>query len=166
MNRLGKFAADNDYFSELWFGFREGVQGVGCIESSFTNLETINHMLKLESKVFSCFFEVRNTFDTVWIDGLLFKLFSESGIKGTMWLVIKDLLMSKQKYCLQGHYPGKLIFCREQDKVAPFMYKVYIDSLLKVLTDHCYAISINRLSLPSQSFADDIFLPALYPSFP
>ena len=42
------------------------------------------------------------------------------------------------------------------------MYKVYINSLLNELTKHCYAISINQLSLPSPSFADNI---ALYPTF-
>ena len=52
LNRLEKFAADRGYFSELQFGFREGV---GCIEASFTILETINHMLERGSKVFSCF---------------------------------------------------------------------------------------------------------------
>ena len=30
---------------------------------------------------------------------------------------------------------------------------------------HCYAISINQISLPSPSFADDIALLALYPTF-
>ena len=45
------------------------------------------------------------------------------------------------------------------------MYKVYINSLLKALSDHCYAISINSVSLPSPSFANDILLLALYLSF-
>ena len=45
------------------------------------------------------------------------------------------------------------------------MYKVYINSLLNELMSHCYAISINRLSLSSPSFADDIALLALYPTF-
>ena len=31
--------------------------------------------------------------------------------------------------------------------------------------NHCYAISINQLSLPSPSFADDIALLALHPTF-
>ena len=48
--------------------------------------------------------------------------------------------------------------------LAPFMYKGYINSLLITLSDHCYAISINNVSLPS-SFADYILLVALYPSF-
>ena len=42
---------------------------------------------------------------------------------------------------------------------------VYINSLLKALSNHCYAISIISVSLPSPSFADDISLLALYPSF-
>ena len=45
------------------------------------------------------------------------------------------------------------------------MYKVYIHSLLNELTNHCYAISMNQLSLPSPSFADDIALLVLYPTF-
>ena len=65
---------------------------------------------------------------------------------------------------MQDHCQEKLIFRRAQDKkiLAPFMYKVYINSLLKALCDHCHAISINSVSLPVSSFADDI---ALYPSF-
>ena len=62
LNRLEKFAADRGYFFELQFGFREEV---GCIEASFTILETINHMLERGSKVFSCFLNVRKAFDTV-----------------------------------------------------------------------------------------------------
>ena len=42
--------------------------------------------------------------------------------------------------------------------LAPFMYKIYINSLLKALSDH-------SISFPSPSFADDISLLALYPSF-
>ena len=45
------------------------------------------------------------------------------------------------------------------------MYKVYINSLLNELANHCYAISINQLCLPSPPFADDIALLALYPTF-
>ena len=117
-------------------------------------------MLERGSKVFGCFLDVRKAFDTVWIDGLLFKLFSELGIKGRMWLAIKDLYtnvnakvlyagsLSREIDILQGTGQGRIL--------APFMYKVYINSLLKALSDHCYAISINSVNLPSPSFADDI----------
>ena len=63
LNRLENYASHNQYFSEMQFGFQEGV---GCIESSFTILlETINHMLERGSKSFGCFLDVRKAFDTV-----------------------------------------------------------------------------------------------------
>ena len=95
-------------------------------------------------------------FDTVWIDGLLYKLFNDLGIKGRMWLAIKDLYTDVKAQVL---YSGEL--SREFDVsqgtgqgriFAPFMYKVYINSLLQKLSNHCYAISINSLSLPAPVF--------------
>ena len=88
LKRLENFAEQMGLFSNMQFGFREGV---GCTEASFTILESINHMLERGNKVFSCFLDVRKAFDTVRIDGLLFKLFSEFGIRGRMWLVIRGL---------------------------------------------------------------------------
>ena len=126
-------------------------------------------MLERRNKVFGCFLDVRKAFDTVWIDGLLYKLFTEFDIRGRMWLVIKDLYtevrgqvfysstLSRKFDISQGTGQGRIL--------APFMYKVYINCLLNELTNHCYAISINQLSLPSPSFADDIALLALYPTF-
>ena len=42
LNRLEKFAEQQGLFSNMQFGFKEGV---GCTEASFTILESINHML-------------------------------------------------------------------------------------------------------------------------
>ena len=86
-----------------------------------------------------------------------------------MWLVIKNLYTNvKAKVLYEGALSREIDILQDTGQgriLAPFMYQVYINSLLKVLTDHCYAISINRLSLPSPSFADDISPLALYPSF-
>ena len=45
------------------------------------------------------------------------------------------------------------------------MYKVYVNGLLCVLTNHCYTIFINGIRIPSPSFADDITLLTLNVSF-
>ena len=139
LNRLEKYASHNHYFSEMQFGFQEGV---GCIEAPFTILETINHMLERGSKIFGCFLDVRKAFDTLWIDGLLYKLFTELGIKGRMWVAIKDLYTDVKAQVL---YSGSLSRSFDVSQgtgqgriLAPLMYKVYINSLLHILTDHCY----------------------------
>ena len=49
--------------------------------------------------------------------------------------------------------------------LAPFMYKDYISGRLSALSNHCYVIFITGLSLSSPSFADDISLITLHPSF-
>ena len=114
LNRLEKFAKQQGFFSNLQFGFEEGV---GCIEASFTILETINHMLERGSNVFGCFLDVRKAFDTVWIDGLLYKLFTELGIEGKMWLAIKDLYTDvKARVLFLARYQESLIFPRGRDR--------------------------------------------------
>ena len=45
------------------------------------------------------------------------------------------------------------------------MYKVYINGLLKTLSEHYFGISIDSLSLPSPSFADDVTLLCIVPVF-
>ena len=163
LNRLHNFAAHKGFFSEMQFGFQEGV---GCTEASFSILETINHMLERGSKVFSCF---PKAFDTVWIDGILYKLFSELGIGGRMWKVVEDLYTNvKAQVLYAGSLSRKIDVSQGKGQgriFAPFMYKVYVNGLLCVLTNHCYAIFINGLRIPSLSFADDITLPALHLSF-
>ena len=166
LNRLENYAEQNGLFSFMQFGFKEGVS---CTEASFTILETINHMLERGSKVFGCFVDVRKAFKTIWIDDLLYKLFSEFvGIRRLTLLAIKDLYtgvgvqvlysgsLSRTFDISQGTGQGRIL--------APFMWKVYINGLLSTLTQNSCALSINSLKLTSASFADDISLLALYPT--
>ena len=88
LRRLEAIAQEKGYFSHLQFGFQEGVS---CLEASFVISESINHMIEQGGKVFSCFLDVRKAFDTIWIDGLLYKLYHELDINSKLWLIIKEL---------------------------------------------------------------------------
>ena len=165
LNRLENYAEQNRLFSNLQFGFQVGV---GCTEASFTILESINHILERGSKVFGCFLMSIKLSIQFGLTAYCIN-YLRSLTRGRMWLAIKDLYtevrgqvlysntLSRKFDISQGTSQGRIL--------APFMYKVYIYSLLNELTNHCYAISINQLSLTSPSFADDIALLALNPTF-
>ena len=89
--------------------------------------------------------------------------------KGECGLTIKTLYTGvKAQVLYSGSLSGKFVVSQGTGQgriLAPFMYKVYIHSLLVELTQHSFAISINMLSLPSPSFADDITLLATHPTF-
>ena len=86
-----------------------------------------------------------------------------------MWLVIKDLYTGvKAQVFYSGSFsrPFSVSQGTGQGRIlAPFMYKVYINALLIALSNHAYVLNINGLSLPFPSFADDISLLAIQPSF-
>ena len=86
-----------------------------------------------------------------------------------MWLTIKGLYTDVEAQVL---YSGslsrqfKISQGTGQERIlAPLMYKVYINALLKTLTNHGYEIFINGLRVSSPSFADDIFLLTTQQSF-
>ena len=87
----------------------------------------------------------------MWIDGLLYKLFSELGVKGKMFAMIKALHtdvesfvyfngVSTQAFPLyQGSGQGRIL--------APFMYKVYINRLTETICNSKCALVIDKLRI-------------------
>ena len=86
-----------------------------------------------------------------------------------MWKVMKDLYTNvKAQVLYAGSLSRKINVSQGTGQgriLVPFMYKVYVNGLLCVLTNHCYAIFINGICIPSPSFADNITLLALHISF-
>ena len=90
---------------------------------------------------------------TVRIDGILYKLFSELGIGGEMWKVMKYLYTNvKAQVLYAGSLSRKTDVSQgtEQGRIlVRFMYKVHVNGLLCVLRD---------LSLIKSRGAGEIFL--------
>ena len=86
-----------------------------------------------------------------------------------MWLAVRDLYTYvKEQVFYEGSLSRKIDVSQGTGRgriLAPFIYKVYVNGILTVLSNHCYAILINGLRIPYPSFADDISSLALHPSF-
>ena len=115
------------------------------------------------------FLDVCKTFDTVWIDGLMHNLLSELGVQGKMFSAIRSLYSDLQCYVYfngtttdrfpvtQGSGQGRVL--------AAFMYKVYINELIKEISECKFSLTINGLHLGCPTFADDMTLLEAFPSF-
>ena len=86
------------------------------------------------------FHDVCKAFDTVWIDGILYKVFSELGIGARLSKVMKDLYTNvKAQVLYAGSLSRKINVSQGKGQsriLVPFMCKVYVNGLLCVLTNH------------------------------
>ena len=86
-----------------------------------------------------------------------------------MWLVIRNLYTDvKAQVLYSGSFSRKFDILQDtgQGKIPdPFMYQVYINGLLNELTQHSCALSLYSISLTFLSFADDISLLSINPTF-
>ena len=88
LNRLDNFAAHKGFFLKRSLTFRRVWAAPKHRSLILKQLITYLSAVARSSPAFLMF---GKTFDTVWIDGILYKLFSGLGIRGRMWKVMKDL---------------------------------------------------------------------------
>ena len=116
----------------------------------------------------ACFLDVQKAFDTVWINGLLFKLKHELGVDSKLWMMIRELYKElKGQVIFNGHISRSFDILQGSGQgriLAPFLYKIYINQLLKELCNLNVGICLFNFNLACPSFADDMTLAACYPS--
>ena len=69
--RLKKWLLQINYPHPLQCAIREGVS---CLNASFLIQEAVGYLKESGEKLFVAFLDTRKAFDTVWIDGMMFKL--------------------------------------------------------------------------------------------
>ena len=91
-SRLLNFLTDNNAISQIGF-----LPNYRTTDHIFTLSTLIDHQINQnKSKLFPCFVDIKKAFDSIWHDGLLFKLL-ESGVEGKTYDIIKS--MYKQQMC-------------------------------------------------------------------
>ena len=102
------------------------------------------------------------------INGLLFKLCEELGNDSGLWLIIKDLYQDLQAHVIHGGQLGSKFPISQgsgQDRIlAPFMCKVYINSLIRKICDLKVGIFLTNRVCSAPTFADDMTLLGLHAS--
>ena len=132
-NRLLRFLEANNKLHEGQGGFR---RGRSCIDNIFSLNELIQGRIRENKATYTFFLDVKKAYDTVWRDGLWFKMW-EMGIRGKMWRIVRSLYL-KNRSCvyLEGKTSG--FFSVNQGvaqgcTLSPTLFLIYIDGLLREL---------------------------------
>ena len=86
-----------------------------------------------------------------------------------MWLILKYLHTDVQGFVTYGSSKSAY-FSIDQGSgqgriVAPFLYKVFFSRLLLIISNDPFSLSIKNIPVGCPTFADDLTLLALFPSF-
>ena len=141
-----------------------GQEKCSSMHTSMLLQETLSYNMSRGATVYVAFLDIKKAFDTVWVNGLLYKLL-ESGMRRKPWVVIKN---SFQNYECAAFVGGQAApwFTPERGvhQGAPLsmpLYQVYVNDLLKQLRESKFAVSAHGIKVGSPTFADDISAPAL-----
>ena len=100
-NRLVQCLNKKGALHEGQVGFR---LNRGCMDNVYTLNEIVQGRLREDKKTYAFFLDIQKAYDTVWHDGLWYKLW-DMGVKGRMWHVInckKMYVSSRSAVLLEG----------------------------------------------------------------
>lgn len=141
---------------------QQGFQkGLGCLTASFNLHETLFHNLDLGSNIFISFLDTSKAFDTVWRQGLMYKLHSLR-IRGKLWQIIDDCHTNTSSAVIVNQTKSRWFNVeqgvRQGGVLSTFLYLVFINDLLIDL-ENCNVTAsgcILDAKYHSPALADDI----------
>ena len=114
---------------------------IGFTEKS----QTIDHMLVIKTpadkykhegkKLFLGFVDFRKAYDTVWRDGLFFKLLSNGSFFKVVKSMYGDLEMGVKVGDKRTAFFGNNIGVKQGEVMSPLLFNIYINDIVKNLKD-------------------------------
>ena len=140
------------------------LQGAGkkkqsCVHSALMLQESVACALETNRKVFVTFLDVSKAYDTVWIDGLFYKL-NKMGIDGKLWRL------------MYRAYQGFMSMVRIEDKTSDWFnmgcgihqggflsltkYVAFVNDLLELLEQSKLCCTVGIIPITPVGYADDV----------
>ena len=134
------------------------------MHSSYLLQEALAHNLDKGRTVFCCLLDIRKAFNTMWIDGLLYKLFT-SGLNGKFWRI---MYMSFKSYFCSILYAGMQSECFKVQQgvhqggvMSMYIYQFYLADLLTDILGEQKGVAVGQVDVSADAFADDLSLLSL-----
>ena len=105
-----------------------------AMDNVYTLNEIVQGRLREDKKTYTFFLDIQKAYDSVWHDGLWYKLW-DMGVKGRMWCVIKKMYEFSKSVVLlevEKSYTFKIEQGVAQGfSLSPILFSVFINYLLK-----------------------------------
>ena len=145
--------------NSLQFAYQKGNS---CTFGSFVLQEVISQFNEDGSIVYTCFLDSSKAFDTVWIDGLFFKLFN-FGVRGKTWRLLRNWY-GKMSCCvsLDGLLSDRFSIkqgIRQGGVLSPWLFMCFNNDVTEtMLNTGCGAELDPSMPISNVIIADDITL--------
>ncbi len=154
--RMDNWLKHNSVIHELQGAFQDGCS---CQQVAMVLQETIQHNRERGATVHVVLLDVRKAFDTVWTDGLLYRLY-HTGLEGRLWRILKECYAGfRCSVMVRGHRSQDFAICRGVHQGAPMsmrLYQLYNNELLRDLGDTGLEAQIYELKTGNPAYADDV----------
>ena len=151
--RLLYWLEEHNKLSESQAGFRFGRS---CVDNLFVLNEVIQGRLQEGKKTFSFFLGIKKAYDTVWRDGLWYRMW-EMGIQGKLWRVIRNIYNVNQSCVyldgIKSQYFGITQGVAQFCTLSLTLFLIFVDGLMKEIESK--VSSLPSLQLNGLLFADD-----------
>jgi hypothetical protein len=162
LHRFDDWLSQNKKICELQGA---GMSGCSSVDTVGLLQETVAHHTQTGNTVYVVLLDVAKAFDSVWIEGLLYKLF-DMGIEGRFWRLLRlcyddfkcSVLINNVKSEMFNVYRG----VHQGAPLSMRLYQVFNNDLVTKLSTMHVSVGILDLRSGVPTFADDIALIALF----
>ena len=142
-----------------------GQDKCSSLHTSFLVQECVSYNVNRGCSVYGGSLDTAKAFDSVWINGLLYKLY-ELGIDLKVWKLIRNAYSGfKCAVNVNGQSSDWFDILRGVHQGAPFsmkLYIVYVNCMISFIRESCYGATIGYFKVGAPAHADDVFILVLY----
>ena len=157
-DRLTRYMDENDLIQCNQIGFRKGYR---TSDHVFVMKTLIDKYLNTGKRLYMCFIDFKKAFDTVWREGLFYKLLKQGISRKFVNLLINTY--SKQKSCVNlkenitnTFHPTKGL--KQGCNLSPNLFNLFIDDITRCFNDKCEPAKLISKNINCLLYADDLVL--------
>jgi exonuclease III len=158
--RVSGWAEGAGVLDDAQGGFRPGR---GCEDLVFALREVLEARREEGKATFCAFVDVRKAYDSVWIDGLMTKLW-DLGVRGRVWRLLREW-NSGVSSCVKVSGRESRAFplhqgVKQGSLLSPFLYCVFVNDLARLYRAEGLGVGVEGVWAGVMQYADDIVLAA------